>query len=375
MMEKKAYLSPSIQSFGGAEEGLSIQGASHVKHGKICQDFGGHFRCDNYAIAVVCDGHGGDAYIRSDRGSKFGVQATIDAIKAFMANKHEFLYNLFDSDNKIVQDKKSSKALNQLIKSIISHWNIAVGSDLEQNPFTEDELAELSEKYKTRYASDDENKKYPAYGSTLMAVVYTSKFWFGIRIGDGKCVALSRDGAIYDPIPPDEKCFLNRTTSLCDDKAFDNFRHCFFTDNFPVAIFVATDGVDDSFGADERLFNFYKRLTQSFAYTGFEGGKQELKDYLPKLTSQGSGDDISISGIVDMDAIKELFVEKTNAQTQEAPEEPKPVVENDETQMQSEEPEPVVENEETLMQAEEPEPIVIASTEAIQTQTEEPETN
>ena len=339
MMEKKAYLSPSVQSFGGAEEGLSIQGASHVKHGKICQDFGGHFRCDNYAIAVVCDGHGGDAYIRSDRGSKFGVQATIDAIKTFMANKHEFL----DSDNKIVQDKKSSKALDQLIKSIISHWNLAVGSDLEQNPFSEDELAELSEKYRTRYVSDDENKKYPAYGSTLMAVVYTSEFWFGIRIGDGRCVALSRDGAIYDPIPWDEKCFLNRTTSLCDDKAFDNFRHCFFTDNFPVAIYVATDGVDDSFGTDERLFNFYKRLTQSFAHTGFEGGKQELKDYLPKLTSQGSGDDISISGIVDMDAIKELFVEKTNAQTQEALEEPKPEV---------------------------PEPNVIASNEAIQIQAE-----
>jgi len=307
-METK--LSKSIQSFGGFEEGLSIQGASHIKQNKICQDFGGHYRCDDFAVAIVCDGHGGDAYIRSDRGSKFAVQVTIDSIKEFMSNKQEFLENLPASESKDAQNKYSSKATDQLIKSIILRWNNLVYEDLQQNPFAEDELKDLSDKYKEKYSSDDENNKFSAYGTTLMAVVYAPEFWFGIRIGDGKCVAISRDGTICDPIPWDEKCFLNRTTSLCDDKAFENFRKCFYTENFPVAIYVATDGVDDSFGTDERLFDFYKRLTETFAQAGFEEGKQELKEYLPKLTAQGSGDDISISGIVDMEGIKTLFAKE-----------------------------------------------------------------
>jgi hypothetical protein len=120
-------------------------------------------------------------------------------------------------------------------------------------------------------------------------------------------VSVSADGNICDPIPWNEKCFLNRTTSLCDEKALDNFRYCFSTDNFPVAIYVGTDGIDDSFGSDERLFSFYRRLTEAFAQLGFDKGKKELKEYLPELTKQGSGDDVSISGIVDMERIKELF--------------------------------------------------------------------
>jgi len=310
-MGGSAKISPSVVSFGGRDDGLSIQGASHIKHNKICQDYGGHYRCDEYAVAVVCDGHGGDAYIRSDRGSEFGVRITIEVIKEFMNNRKALLANLSLSDNKDVQNKYASKAINRLIQSIISRWNRLVSDDMLQNPFTEDELKDLSDKYKERYAGTDENSKFSAYGTTLMAVVYAPEFWFGIRNGDGKCVAVSKDGSIGDPIPWNDKCFLNRTTSMCDDKAFENFRQCFHTDNFPAAIYVATDGVDDSFGTEERLFSFYKRLTKTFFQAGFEGGKNELVAYLPKLTEEGSGDDISVSGIIDEDAIKLLFPEDT----------------------------------------------------------------
>jgi hypothetical protein len=304
--KKLKKLSTSIVSFGGKDEGLSVQGASHRKHNnKVCQDFGGHYRCDNFLVAVVCDGHGGDAYIRSDRGSRFGVEVTIDSVKEFMKNKKEFLTKLLDSDNK--NKTTEEEVIKQLIGNIISRWSDAVSQDWKQNPFAEEEMNELSDKYKARYLSDDENGKFSAYGATLIAIVYAPEFWFGIRIGDGRCVSISADGSICDPIPWDEKCFLNKTTSLCDEKAFENFRYCFHTDNFPVAIYVGTDGIDDSFGTDERLFDFYKRLTETFYQSGFEGGKQELKDYLPKLTERGSGDDVSISGIVDLEKIKELF--------------------------------------------------------------------
>jgi hypothetical protein len=309
----KNSLPTSILTFGGVEDGLSIQGASHIRHNKICQDFGGHYRNDDYAVAVVCDGHGSDPYFRSDRGSKFAVEAALDVIKEFMDYKQDLLKNAASSNNADVQKKSFLKAIDQLNQSIILQWNNKVSADMQANPFTEEELAGLSDKYKERYSREEENEKFMAYGTTLIAVVRVPEFWFGIRNGDGKCVAIGEDGSFCDPIPWNDKCFMTTTTSLCDDRAFENFRSCFYTDNFPVAIYVGTDGVDDSFGSDERLFSFYKLLTEIFVKEGFEEGKKQLADYIPKLSAQGSGDDISISGIIDMEKINGLLFEKKAA--------------------------------------------------------------
>ena len=50
---------------------LTAQGASHIKKNKECQDASLSYQDENCAIAVVCDGHGGDDYVRSAIGSKF----------------------------------------------------------------------------------------------------------------------------------------------------------------------------------------------------------------------------------------------------------------------------------------------------------------
>ena len=44
---------------------LSSQGASHIKKNKECQDASDSYYGENCAIAIVCDGHGGDDYVRS----------------------------------------------------------------------------------------------------------------------------------------------------------------------------------------------------------------------------------------------------------------------------------------------------------------------
>jgi hypothetical protein len=217
-----------------------------------------------------------------------------------------------------IRQRSVATAIDRLIRNIIMQWNRRVDEDFEREPFTEAELAGIEDKYRDR--DGDRNNIYSAYGSTLIAVVRTPECWFGIRIGDGKCVAIYEDGAVEDPIPWDPQCFLNVTTSICDSKAFANFRHCFHVTRFPVAIYVGTDGVDDSYGDDERLFAFYKSLTSVFAEKGFEAGKAELRGFLPKLTQKGSGDDISISAIFDMESVgrwnvAELAKAKAEAET------------------------------------------------------------
>ncbi|GAB6108622.1 protein phosphatase 2C domain-containing protein [Fusibacter bizertensis] len=275
---------------------VSVQGSSHIKKNKECQDASMSYMDDNCSIAIVCDGHGGDDYVRSAIGSKLAAGAADKNIKKFIGT-----VGADDMRN----DHK--KLLKNLEASIINVWNEAIHSYHEKNPFSENELSIVSDKAKRKYTIDKRIES--AYGTTLIAVAVTRDYWFGIHIGDGKCVAINPEGRFSQPIPWDEKCFLNATTSICDSSALDNFRE-FYSEKLPVAVFVGSDGIDDSFRSDEQLNNFYKTVLYSFTSNAFDKAYEEFKDYLPRLSAKGSGDDVSVAAILDMDLIGELEVVK-----------------------------------------------------------------
>lgn len=275
---------------------LSAQGASHIKKNKECQDASGNYCDEKMAIAIVCDGHGGDDYMRSAFGSQFACNAAERNIKSFLENisKEKF----FEDPEKLIVDLEAS---------IINVWNQLIYAHFEKNPFTEEELSGISEKARKRYTQDGRIES--AYGTTLIAVAMTLEFWFGIQIGDGKCVAVNPEGKFVQPIPWNEKCFLNATTSICDSDALANFRH-FYHPKLPVAAFVGSDGIDDCFSNNDQLNNLYKTILYSFGTTEFDEAKEGLKDYLPRLSAKGSGDDVSIAAVLDLDLLPELNVVK-----------------------------------------------------------------
>ena len=275
---------------------LTAQGASHIKKNKECQDASLSYQDENCAIAVVCDGHGGDDYVRSAIGSKFASAIAKKNIQKFLLgmDKEKFFLN-------------PDKQLKILEASIISHWNESVSDYHSKHPFDEAELIVVSEKAKKRYLED--GKIWSAYGTTLIAVAMNEDYWFAIHIGDGKCVAINHAGEFKQPIPWDPKCFLNTTTSICDSDAIDNFRH-FYSDKLPAAVFVGSDGIDDCFNNNEQLYNLYKTVLYSFATTDFKEACEGLADYLPRLSAKGSGDDVSIAALLDMDSISELSIVK-----------------------------------------------------------------
>ena len=129
---------------------FSEQGYNHIKSDKVCQDCSEHYSDDTMAIIAVADGHGSDNYPRTDRGSSFAVEATISAIK-------EFVKTVEDSEIDILTN--SNSYLEQLAKNILANWYAAVYDDLEKYPFSEEELINVSEKYKTRYLSGKRQEK------------------------------------------------------------------------------------------------------------------------------------------------------------------------------------------------------------------------
>ncbi len=288
---------------------ISVQGASHIKKNKECQDASASYFDDAAAIAIVCDGHGGSDYVRSATGSSLATDIAERNIKDFIA-----------SVDKNELKRHSDALIAKLESSIIGNWNEAIYDHYKQNPFTEEEIAVLSGKAQKKYLQDGIIES--AYGTTLIAVAVTHDYWFGIHIGDGKCVAISPDGRFLQPIPWDDKCFLNSTTSICDSSALENFRH-FYSEKLPIAVFVGSDGVDDCFKNEQQLYSLYKTVLYSFSTSEFDSALSDLNDYLPRLSAKGSGDDVSIAAVLDMDligeieAVKEFDKEKEKARIEE----------------------------------------------------------
>lgn len=289
---------------------LSTQGASHIKKNKECQDASESYFDENCAIAIVCDGHGGDDYVRSASGSAFACAAAKSSILNFIEN--------VDKDD---LTRHHNQLIHNLNASIISAWNEAIYAHYAEHPFTENEIAVLSERAKRKYLQ--EQRIESAYGTTLIAVACTKDYWFGIHIGDGKCVAINPEGKFVQPIPWDEKCFLNATTSICDTDALNRFRS-FYSEKLPVAVFVGSDGIDDCFSSEQQLNNLYKTVLYSFATSDFDAAVDDLRDYLPRLSAKGSGDDVSVAAVLDLDLIGEIDVvrefdkEKEKARVEES---------------------------------------------------------
>ena len=275
----------------------SAQGYNHIKINKVGQDASGELFWDDVAIIAVADGHGSDNYIRTDLGSKFAVHAALDAIQAFIVDARGCDIDFMDN---------ADDCLAQISKNILAKWHTLVDDDVQAHPFRPDEMAKVSEKYKARYASGLYNAK--AYGTTLIAICKTDNFWFGIHIGDGKCVEIMPNGEIYEPIPWDKQCEQNITTSICDSDAIEEFRFACNAE-LPAAIFIGSDGIDDSYASSEELHELYRSILLIFSEYGESVGKDEVKNYLPKISRKGSGDDVSIAGLINT----ELTAEQLNA--------------------------------------------------------------
>ena len=280
---------------------FSEQGYNHIQSDKVCQDSSGHYSDDSMAVVVVADGHGSDNYPRTDRGSSFAVEVTITAIRKFVKTVENSAIDI---------SEESESYLEQLAKNILANWYAAVDADLEKYPFSEEELFKVSDKYKRRYMSGQRQEK--AYGTTLIAACQTKNYWFGLQIGDGKCVCISQDGSMYEPIPWDEDCQANITTSICDSEAIEEFRYC-FRKECPVATLMGTDGIDDSYANSEEMYVLYRSILAIFAEHGRETGESEIREFLPGLSRKGSGDDVSIAGIVSA-TLSTAFIEVLKAQ-------------------------------------------------------------
>ena len=299
----------------------SCQGESHKATNKVCQDFSlSSISKNGLAIAIVCDGHGGDRYFRSDVGAKYAAEITKQCVTTFVENVDKGLFvgkpftseGCFDSDTGRKQSA-IDKALRQLFSSIIFQWNTKITSHAGSTPISEWERENVEAKYLDALVNGLSLEKI--YGCTLMAYVQTPDYWFAFHLGDGKCVSFNEDPIWQEPIPWDDRCFLNKTTSLCDSNAINEFRYCYEGDgSYPIAIFLASDGLDDSFGEITNQVNFYIQVLKMLVTDGKKATEDSIIETLPQLSKIGSKDDMSIAFIYDEKRLKNYMLQLINYQ-------------------------------------------------------------
>lgn len=296
-------------------------GKSHMTSGLPCQDCSFSWNEEALTVAIVADGHGSSAFVRSDKGSRFAVFAAAKAIKEFTeslkpaddpeAGSGKNAPDDWQDDpgpkgdwtDSLRTDDDWNEAMDLLCRNILRRWYELVDKDCRENPFTPEEVKDVPEKYRDAYLAGE--KTQHAYGTTLLAAVVTDRCFFALRNGDGECVALNADGSFSKPIPWNENCESSTTTSLCGTDALADFRFCFSRER-PLAVFVGSDGVDDSYTSDEELFSLYRELCLTGINQGGDAVQEAVMDFLPVLTERGSMDDVSIAGVMNCAAMQPL---------------------------------------------------------------------
>ena len=219
------------------------------------QDSSGRIR-----IAVVRDGHGLDDYPNSAAGAAIACQTAIDILR-------EVAYEV-----KALPQHHVSLLITSVIRAIIAGWHEKV-----------DALRNTS--------------SAKTFGCTMIAYLQTPNYWLGLHIGDGKFVTVDANGTWAQPIPWDDNCILNYTTSICDASAVDEFRFA-YGNKPPAAIFLSSDGIDSTFEDGVLLYNFYSRILQSARDDGYNSVRSQLPDVLSHFSQIGSQDDMSLAVII-----------------------------------------------------------------------------
>lgn len=262
-------------------------GESHIRNGLTCEDYSAAYSDEFVSIIVVSDGHGDKNCFRSEKGSKYACEISVNLCRQF-----QDITNHIDD----IAHCDFEGLVASLEAEIVEKWKNKVLSDAQIHPFTEDELSKASEQAQDAYRAGSRIEK--AYGCTLIVAMVSANYWLAFQIGDGKCVAAYNEGVFVEPIPADENCLGNRSTSLCNSNAKELFRH-YYSSTKPIAVFVSSDGVEESFDL-AGLYNCLYSVAYWLKEDGFEVTKLKLDDLLPRISEGGSGDDVSLAAMVSL---------------------------------------------------------------------------
>lgn len=256
-----------------------MQGASHIRNGRECQDSLKKVVKDSGAVILsVADGHGSDSCPYSRNGS-------FSAVNVFCKILEDYL-DTYDGQPEMLFTFLKREGDTKIAQEIEAEWKRRI--------------LRLHTRCKREMPFDEKGNKdreavYKLYGSTLLGLVITEDFLFAFQLGDGDIVKVSESG-VYNVIEAD-KILGTETHSISKaeawKKAITLIRRREENGQLPVMYMLSSDGLSNSYKNDEEFqktcMDYYALLKEY----GVKAVSGQLKTWLQETSEMGSGDDIT----------------------------------------------------------------------------------
>lgn len=267
-----------------------VIGTSHQRQGLPCQDAvlsleARDVEGASLQLMAVADGHGGSRYHLSDIGSRLACEQVAAVIREQLSAR-------------ALSDPGWEAWLQQELPGLVqSRWLRAIAAD-----------------WQLRDQSGTEPFSALSYGTTLGMVLMTGRWWAAGGLGDWDLLAVPDGGpASLLNQEPELGGGSEATASLCLDQAVRLWQQrCqlvrFEPDQAPLALLLSSDGLRKSCATDDdyRILGAYL-CGLAGAASGRQGGREDaseegaaadpadLESALARITSEGSGDDVSVA--------------------------------------------------------------------------------
>ena len=259
--------------------GVSVQGASHIRSGKECQDSLKKLQMDhNTVILAVADGHGSEACPYSKAGSHAAVNVFCKILGDYLdtyAGQPEMLFTFLKREG----DTKIAREIDAEWKRRILRLHTKQKRDIPVNAEND----------------PDKDAVYRMYGSTMLGLVLTEEFLFAFQLGDGDIIKVSETG-IYHIIEAD-KILGTETHSLSKaqswKKAVTFIQKQKEDEQLPVMYMLSSDGLANSYKNDEEFEKTCKDYYTLLKEHGVKAVSDNLKTWLQETSELGCGDDIT----------------------------------------------------------------------------------
>ena len=249
-------------------------GYSHIREGRVCQDFSSAYHDEERTILTACDGHGGSLYIRSDVGSKLASMAIMKVLQRI--EKSSFFHYT------------KTKMINKIKLQILCEWNNMVDKDLSDKAISKKEKEALGENEKFKLKSCP----VKAYGTTLNGAMIFGNRLVCVSLGDGGIFLLKR-GKIIPAFEDDEDAVANLTYSMCQEDAFEHLKVHIFDFNELDGVLLCTDGLINPY---QSISNFEQKLVKPICVKLLEGNKVEIDNFVKQMGEKlGIGDDVTLA--------------------------------------------------------------------------------
>ena len=255
-------------------------GAAHRRRGTPCQDASGLWwfaDADGELLQalVVSDGHGSPRYDRSAVGSRLACEVTLQAIASELASSRIGA----SSDLEPWREWLA----HGLPEAVVKGWRKEVLHHGQAHP-----------------RADGAPPSTLAYGATLGVLVLTPRWWGYTGLGDWDLVRTGSTGPgellSEEPASPGGG---EATFSLCMEGA-EQFFSCrsglvpIEAGQEPFTLLLSTDGIRKSCGSDVDFLNLARHLGE-LPQSHDQGRFSTLAEALDHISSQGSGDDVSVA--------------------------------------------------------------------------------